>query len=111
MAKPLDSLDAGVEREPYSGPSVIAALASLTDCVRPQLDAVDRLFHQELASDLPCVNTLVRHVSRFRGKMLRPLLVLLSGRACGELTDAHVTIATVVEMVQMAKHVHDNVVD
>src|SRR5205085_3573153 len=111
MAKPLDSLDARVEREPHTGPSVIAALAGLTDCVRPHLDAVDRLFHEELASDLPCVNTLVKHVSRFRGKMLRPLLVLLSGRACGELTDAHVTIATVVEMVHMATLVHDDVLD
>src|SRR6185369_15716168 len=39
------------------------------------------------------------------------MLVLLSGRACGELTDAHVTIATVVEMVHMATLVHDDVLD
>ena len=86
-------------------------LAAITDCVQPQLDAVERLFHRELHSDLPCVNTLVKHVSRFHGKMLRPLLVLLSGKACGELTDAHVTIATVVEMVHMATLVHDDVLD
>ena len=86
-------------------------LAAITDCVQPQLDAVERLFHLELRSELTCVNTLVRHVSRFRGKMLRPLLVLLSGKACGELTDAHVTVATVVEMVHMATLVHDDVLD
>lgn len=84
---------------------------AIADCVQPQLDAVERLFHQELRSELPCVNALVRHVSRFRGKMLRPLLVLLSGRACGELTDAHVVVATVVEMVHMATLVHDDVLD
>src|SRR5215210_6298881 len=89
-----------------------SGLASLTDCIRPQLEAVERLFHEELSSDLACVNTLVKHVSRFRGKMLRPMLVLLSGRATGtELTDAHVTIATVVEMVHMATLVHDDVLD
>src|SRR5678816_3130577 len=88
-----------------------SSLASLTDCIRPQLAAVERLFHEELASDLSCVNTLVKHVSRFRGKMLRPCLVLLSGRACGELTDAHTVIATVVEMVHMATLVHDDVLD
>src|SRR5258705_4306989 len=46
--------------------------------------------------------------------MLRPCLVLLSGRAAGgeaALTDAHVTIATVVEMVHMATLVHDDVLD
>src|SRR5581483_9153191 len=51
--------------------------------------AVERMFESELSSDLSCVNTLVRHVSRFRGKMLRPMLVLLTGKACGELCDAH----------------------
>ena len=43
--------------------------------------------------------------------MLRPMLVLLSGKACGELTEAHTTIATVVEMVHMATLVHDDVLD
>ena len=86
-------------------------LVSLTDCIRPQLEAVEKLFHAELTSDLKSVNTLVKHVSRFRGKMLRPSLVLLCGRACGELTHAHVVIATVVEMVHMATLVHDDVLD
>ena len=86
-------------------------LGSIAECVQPQIAAVDRLFHEELKSDVGCVNTLVRHVSRFRGKMLRPLLVLLSGKASGALTDAHVTIATVVEIVHMATLVHDDVLD
>ena len=88
-----------------------ASLAHLTDCIAPQLQAVDRLFAAELQSRLDCVNVLVRHVSRFRGKMLRPCLVLLAGRACGDVTDAHATVATVVEMVHMATLVHDDVLD
>src|SRR5206468_8527835 len=88
-----------------------AALSNLSECIATELAAVDDLFRTELKSRLPCVNTLVKHVSRFRGKMLRPMLVLLSGRACGELTDAHVTLATVVEMVHMATLVHDDVLD
>src|SRR4051812_30795894 len=94
-----------------SGAGMTSLLASIADCVAPQMAAVDRLFHEELKSELACVNTLVRHVSRFRGKMLRPLLVLLSGKSCGKLTDAHVTIATVVEIVHMATLVHDDVLD
>jgi octaprenyl-diphosphate synthase len=86
-------------------------LAKLTECIQPQLDAVDALFHEELSSELACVSTLVRHVSRFRGKMLRPCLTLLAGKACGELRDAHIVVATVVEMVHMATLVHDDVLD
>lgn len=83
----------------------------LTDGIAPELTAVDRLFEQELESDLACVNQLTRYVSRFRGKMLRPTLVLLCGKATGTLTPAHITIATVVEMVHMATLVHDDVLD
>jgi len=86
-------------------------LAELTACIQPQLVAVERAFHDELDSELACVNTLVRHVSRFRGKMLRPCLVLLSGKAVGQVSDAHIVIATVVEMVHMATLVHDDVLD
>src|SRR5687768_16854773 len=89
------------------------SLALLNDCIKNELAAVERMFHDELTTDLTCVNALVKHVSRFRGKMLRPTLVLLAGKACGggELTDAHVTLATVVEMVHMATLVHDYVLD
>src|SRR3954447_2286483 len=89
-------------------------LAGLIGCIAPQLAAVDARFHEELVSPIPCVNTLVKHVSRFRGKMLRPTLLLLTGKAAAPdraLTEAHVTLATVVEMVHMATLVHDDVLD
>src|ERR1700744_3315540 len=91
--------------------SMTSLLDQLTECIKPQLAAVDQLFAKELTSDLACVNTLVKHVSRFRGKMLRPTLVLLAGRACGDVNDAHVVVATVSEMVHMATLVHDDVLD
>lgn len=89
-----------------------AEIASVTERIAPYMRQVERLFNEELHSDLPCVNELVEHVARFRGKMLRPMLVLLSGQAAGgEITDAHITLATVVEMVHMATLVHDDVLD
>ena len=86
-------------------------LASLTDCIGDQLEGVEQRFHEELDSAVPCVNTLIRHVSRFRGKMLRPSLVFLCGKACGTLTEAHTVVATVAEMVHMSTLVHDDVLD
>jgi octaprenyl-diphosphate synthase len=93
------------------------------------LSAVEARFSAELLSDLACVNSLVTHVERYRGKMLRPMLVFVSGmasaapptpesaktnarpNALGELTEAHRVVATVVEMVHMATLVHDDVLD
>ena len=58
------------------------------------LARVVRVFDRQLASDLPFVNELCGHVERYRGKMLRPTLLLLSGLAAGgrrgeEITEAH----------------------
>ena len=87
------------------------ALQSLLDA---ELAAVEQRFAQELHSDLECVNELAVHLERYRGKMLRPTLVLLSGLATAPdrtLTEAHRVLATVVEMVHMATLVHDDVLD
>jgi octaprenyl-diphosphate synthase len=104
-------------------PSSLSVTSTLASLIAPQLIAVNELFARELTSDLPNVNTLVTHVAKFRGKMLRPMLVLLSGLAASPnragkrdeadspLTFEHVTLATVVEMVHMATLVHDDILD
>lgn len=76
---------------------------------------VETLFESQLASEFPAVNDLCAHVERYRGKMLRPTLVLVSGLAFtrdGErLPHAHDIIAATVEMIHMATLVHDDVLD
>ena len=64
----------GANRAPASLAELLAPLAG-------DLEAVEAIFERELVSDLDCVGALVRHVSRFRGKMLRPMLLLLAARA------------------------------
>lgn len=83
-----------------------------------QLDEVAVIIERQLASDLPAVNALCRHVERYRGKMLRPTLVLVSGLAAGDrgdgedpLSEEHRTLAAVVELIHMATLVHDDVLD
>ena len=87
----------------------------LTRRLTAELAEVECRFAAELLSDLPCINSLVAHSERYRGKMLRPMLVLASGLACGapgqELREAHRVVATVVEMVHMATLVHDDILD
>lgn len=83
-----------------------------------ELEKVERIFSGQLASDLPAVNDLCRHVERYRGKMLRPSMLILTGLAVsGEPCDGsaveprHLQIAAVVEMIHMATLVHDDVLD
>ncbi len=50
-------------------------------------------------------------VSTRSGKMLRPGLVLLAGRCCGKITDEHIRVAAIVEMIHNATLLHDDVID
>jgi octaprenyl-diphosphate synthase len=89
--------------------------SALGERLAEDLAEVERRFATELRSDLACVNELTEHVDRFRGKMLRPTLVLLSARALQpsrqQTDERHLVLATVVEMVHMATLVHDDVLD
>jgi octaprenyl-diphosphate synthase len=77
----------------------------------PLLAEVGRAFERQLASDLPPVNTLCRHVERYRGKMLRPTMVFLCGQPFGPVGERHVIVAATCEMIHMATLVHDDVLD
>ena len=93
---------------------MIFALAELQDIyapVRDDLAQAQRIFDEELVSALPFVNDLCETVRSYRGKMLRPALLMLSARASGRLCPAHHILAAVVEMVHMATLVHDDVLD
>lgn len=46
-----------------------------------------------------------------QGKQLRPALVALSGGATGKVTDSHVMVAVIIEMIHLATLVHDDVMD
>lgn len=100
-------------------------LAPVQAILAQWLARTQQCFDEHLASDLPPVHRLVRHIERYRGKMLRPSLVILFGMACrasasspaaggGALLEPfaeHAVAAAVCEMVHMATLVHDDVLD
>jgi octaprenyl-diphosphate synthase len=65
----------------------------------------------ELISDQTLISDLCRHVGQFHGKLLRPALLLLTAKACGEVRPQHAVLAAVVELVHIATLVHDDVLD
>ncbi|MBI4718497.1 MAG: polyprenyl synthetase family protein [Planctomycetes bacterium] len=86
-------------------------LVELYRPIHEDLARAEATFEAELACDLPVVRRLCDTVRCYRGKMLRPALLLLSARASGRLLPAHHTLAAVIEMVHMATLVHDDVLD
>lgn len=57
------------------------------------------------------IGGLVRRLENYRGKRLRPALLLLAAKASGEIRPAHAILAAVVEMIHTATLVHDDVLD
>jgi len=89
----------------------LSALQTVHAPIAAELERVEHRFSEELGSNFSFVTELCERVQRYRGKMLRPTLVLLTGRACGGVSEDHVTIAAVVEMVHVATLIHDDVLD
>ncbi len=87
------------------------AMSAIHESIAAELEQVCAIFERELVSELPAVNDLCAHIERYRGKMLRPALVLMSAKVCGGIRPEHLTLAAVVEMVHMATLVHDDVLD
>jgi len=79
--------------------------------IEKDLVACEAILTKTLASSQPGVDRLMEHLAHFRGKRLRPSLLLLTGRACGKVTAGHHLLAAVVEMIHTATLVHDDVLD
>ena len=57
------------------------------------------------------ISGLLEHISNRSGKMVRSGLVLLSGRCCGKITEEHINVAAILEMIHNATLLHDDVID
>jgi octaprenyl-diphosphate synthase len=75
------------------------------------LEEMERVLARALADRRPGVGPLLEHLVHYRGKRLRPTLLLLTARACGTVRPAHYALAAVVEMIHTATLVHDDILD
>ena len=80
--------------------------------VSTDLAAVDTTARRELTSDVALVNQVSEYIIAGGGKRLRPLLVLLTARACGAAPlGPQVPAAVVIEFIHTATLLHDDVID
>ena len=85
-------------------------LEEIRALVEADLAAVDDVIRQRLKSAVPLVDQVAEHIIAGGGKRLRPLLVVLAGRACGH-RPAHIEAAAFIEFIHTATLLHDDVVD
>ena len=83
----------------------------VTSPIRENLIRFEAVYRESLHSDVKLINTIIRYISRKKGKQLRPRLCLLSAGLCGEPNENTYRAAALIEMIHVATLIHDDVVD
>jgi octaprenyl-diphosphate synthase len=89
----------------------LAAPPDLYGPIARDLEEVEGILARTLQSRYSCIAAVVDRVGHYRGKRLRPALLLLTACACGRAAPAHHVLGAVVEMIHTATLVHDDVLD
>jgi len=79
--------------------------------IKSELDIFNVQFKESIRSKVSLVDLVARYIIRQKGKKIRPLLVLLSAKVAGGVTDRSYRGAVLVELLHTATLVHDDVVD
>lgn len=86
-------------------------LATIKQDLSHDLLEVDNLIVASLHSDVALIQDIANYIIHSGGKRLRPLLVLLSAKACAYVGQQQLTMAAVLEFIHTATLLHDDVVD
>ena len=81
------------------------------NAVAQDFDSVNQLILRQLHSRVPLVEKIGSYIINAGGKRLRPLVVLLSARACGLDDERQHSLAAIIEFLHTATLLHDDVVD
>lgn len=75
------------------------------------MEGVNQHIREQLYSDVVLIRQMAEYIINSGGKRLRPVLAVLSARACGYQGQAHTSTAAVIEFIHTATLLHDDVVD
>ena len=87
------------------------SIGKISSVVSHQLDTFHPYFREQMRTEVPLLNLVIRYILRQRGKRVRPTLVFLSAELCGGTTNRTLVGASMVELLHTATLVHDDVVD
>lgn len=94
-----------------ASPAARLDLPAIQSLAAGDMAAIDALIRDRLASDVVLINQVAEHIVSAGGKRLRPMLVMLAGRATGTVCAEHHQLAAIVEFIHTSTLLHDDVVD
>lgn len=79
--------------------------------VEAEMKQFEPHFVKAMDSNIPLLKHIVNYLYRQKGKQLRPVLVFLTAKLHGDVTDRTYTAAAMIELLHSATLIHDDVVD
>ena len=89
----------------------MSTLTKIRKPVETEMDAFEAYFSKTMHSEIPLLNIILNYILRRKGKQMRPLLVFLTAKLNGEISEPTFVAATCIELLHTASLVHDDVVD
>lgn len=86
-------------------------LKEIISPVAGELEEFQKQFAGSLKSKVALIDLITRYILRQKGKKIRPILVLLGAKICGEINQRTYIAANLVELLHTATLIHDDVVD
>jgi len=86
-------------------------LHSIALPVKKEMEVFNRLFTETLRGHNTDFQSMIDFISDKNGKRIRPLILLLSAKLCGEPNEKSIDYAVMLELLHTATLIHDDVVD
>lgn len=87
------------------------SLKHIQDQLGPELDALNDIIVSTLTSNSELTNSIVTTYLKNKGKLLRPIVTLLSAKLFGGINEKALQGAAALEMLHNASLIHDDVID
>ncbi|HUX96038.1 MAG TPA: polyprenyl synthetase family protein [Bacteroidales bacterium] len=89
----------------------MSVLDKIKKPVDKEMAEFEAYFSRTMRSDIPLLNIILNYILRRKGKQMRPLLVFLTAKLNGNISEPTYLAATFIELLHTASLVHDDVVD
>lgn len=85
--------------------------SKIEEPVAVEFERFNEEFAASLRSETNRLQSAIDRILNASGKHIRPLLVLLAAKACGQVTDHTINSAVLLELLHTATLIHDDVID
>lgn len=86
-------------------------IETIKNPILTEMQMLEKTFAEALRTDNPLLLSVNDYVLQKSGKQLRPMLVILSAKLCGEVNQTTIDGALSLELLHTASLIHDDVVD